>query len=151
MLYYSSNRYKIFCYPLLFLQSVVYETPNINRCFLIENNDTAVLKTEGVNLQVSGRPRDRELHDDSCWPAGRSTDRPDRPTDLTAHPDHSDRPDQPTDLTAHLDRLTNLTNLSNYLTDRLDQPNQPDRLTNLTNLSNYFLFDIRLHGDTQIY
>lgn len=84
-------------------------------------------------------------------PAGRSTDRPDRPTDLTAHPDHSDRPDQPTDLTAHLDRLTNLTNLSNYLTDRLDQPNQPDGLTNLTNLSNYFLFDIRLHGDTQIY
>ena len=45
--------------PLLFLQSVVYETPNINRCFLIENNDTAVLKTEGVNLQVSDRPMHR--------------------------------------------------------------------------------------------
>lgn len=48
---------------LLFLQSVVYETPKINRCFLIESNDTAVLKTEGVNLQVSGRPRGQELHE----------------------------------------------------------------------------------------
>ena len=38
---------------LLFFQSVVYETPKINRCFLVENNDTAVLKTEGVNLQVT--------------------------------------------------------------------------------------------------
>jgi len=43
---------------LLFLQSVVYETPNINRCFLIENNDTAVLKTEGVNLQAAWRHAD---------------------------------------------------------------------------------------------
>lgn len=58
-----SNLYKIRLPPLLFLQSVVYETPKINRCFLIENNDTAVLKTEGVNLQVSDRPRDREPHD----------------------------------------------------------------------------------------
>ena len=39
---------------LLFFQSVVFETPKINRCFLVENNDTAVLKTEGVNLQVTG-------------------------------------------------------------------------------------------------
>ena len=38
----------------LLFQSVVYETPKINRCFLVENNDTAVLKTEGVNLQVTG-------------------------------------------------------------------------------------------------
>ena len=59
MRYYSSNIYKICLPPLLFLQSVVYETPNINRCFLIENNDTAVLKTEGVNLQVSDRPMHR--------------------------------------------------------------------------------------------
>ena len=53
-------RYTKFVYHrCFFLQSVVYETPNINRCFLIENNDTAVLKTEGVNLQVSDRPMHR--------------------------------------------------------------------------------------------
>ncbi|CAH3130589.1 unnamed protein product [Porites lobata] len=39
-------------------QSVVYETPKINRCFLVENNDTAVLKTEGVNLQAAWQYED---------------------------------------------------------------------------------------------
>ncbi|XP_068728240.1 DNA-directed RNA polymerase I subunit RPA1-like [Montipora capricornis] len=34
-------------------QSVVYEIPGINRCFLTEANDKAVLKTEGVNLQAA--------------------------------------------------------------------------------------------------
>lgn len=34
-------------------QSVVYEIPGINRCFLAEANDKAVLKTEGVNLQAA--------------------------------------------------------------------------------------------------
>ena len=36
----------------VFFQSVVYEIPGINRCFLIEDKDEAVLKTEGVNVQV---------------------------------------------------------------------------------------------------
>lgn len=41
------------CLFLFFPQSVVFETLKINRCFLVEDKDTPVLKTEGVNLQVS--------------------------------------------------------------------------------------------------
>ncbi|XP_048588420.1 DNA-directed RNA polymerase I subunit RPA1 isoform X2 [Nematostella vectensis] len=36
-------------------QSVVHETPGINRCFLVEEKTNSVLKTEGVNLQVAFR------------------------------------------------------------------------------------------------
>lgn len=58
----SSNTFNPFSTLIIpLLQNVVYETPNINRCFLIENNDTAVLKTEGVNLQVSNYPWEQEF------------------------------------------------------------------------------------------
>lgn len=39
-------------------KSVVYETPHINRCFLIENNDNVVLKTEGVNIREAWQYED---------------------------------------------------------------------------------------------
>ncbi|XP_015758979.1 PREDICTED: DNA-directed RNA polymerase I subunit RPA1-like [Acropora digitifera] len=39
-------------------QSVVYEIPGINRCFLIEDKDEAVLKTEGVNIQAAWKHED---------------------------------------------------------------------------------------------
>ncbi|XP_031567352.1 DNA-directed RNA polymerase I subunit RPA1-like [Actinia tenebrosa] len=42
----------------LALQSVVYETPGIRRCFLVEEKDSSYLKTDGVNFQVAFRHHD---------------------------------------------------------------------------------------------